>query len=104
RIDVTRACGQHQRASTERELLVGIGTALEQCLDYGGITARRCQPQWCRAIVIGETGIGAGLQQLPDQSRISAIGGPVQRSGAITLWFIDVGAALQQTLDFLAVA
>ena len=50
-----------QRTAAERQLFVGIGTALEQCLNYGGITARRCQPQRCGAIMVGQARLSAGL-------------------------------------------
>ena len=103
-IDVTRACGQHQRTATERQLFVGIGTALEQCLNHGGITARRCQPQRRGAIVVGQARFGAGLQQQFGQFCVAAIGGPLQGGGAIGLLCIHVGTAFQQTLDFRLVA
>ena len=103
-IDIARACGQHQRAAAQRQLFVGIGTALEQCLNHGGIAARRRQPQRRGAIVIGQARFGAGLQQQLGQFCVAAIGGPLQRSGAIALLCIHVGTALEQTLDFRLVA
>ena len=103
-IDVARACGQHQRAAAQRQLFVGIGTALEQCFNHGGIAARRRQPQRRGAIVIGQARLGAGLQQPFGQFCVAAIGGPLQRSGAIALLGIHVGTAFQQTLDFRLVA
>ena len=103
-IDVTRACGQHQRTATERQLFVGIGTALEQCLNHGGITACRGQPQRRGAIVIGQARFGAGLQQQFGQFCVAAISSPLQGGRAISLLCIHVGTVFQQTLDFRVVA
>ena len=103
-IDATRARGQHQRTAAERQLFVGIGTALEQGFNHGGIAARRCEPQRRGPIMVRQARFGASLQQQLGQFCVAAIGGPLQGGGAIGLLRIHVGAAFQQTLDFRLVA
>ncbi len=103
-IDTARARGQHQRTTAKRQRFVGVGAALEQRLNDGGITARRRQPQRGGTVAIRQVRLGAGLQQQFDKFGVATIGGPLQGGGTIGLLRIYVGTAFQQALNLRPVA
>ena len=98
RIDIAGARRHHERSPSQRELLIGIGSGLDQRLDDSGISVDAGQPQRRGAVAVRGLGIRAGAKQQVDHLFIGAEHRPVQRGRAIGLRRIHIGVLLHQLL------
>ena len=104
RIDIAGARRRHERSSSQREMLVGIGSGFEQRRDDGGISVDAGQPQRRGALAVRGLRIRAGVKQQVHHLFIGPEHRPVKRGRAIGLGRIHVGVLLDQLLHGRLVA
>ena len=104
RIDIPGARRRHHRSAAQRQMLVGIGSGVEQCADDCGISVDARQPQRRRAFAVRHFRIRARANQHVHQFLVAAIRRPVKRRRPVRLRHIDVGVLFDERTNCRFVA